>query len=251
MLRFATLATIRAGWAGAAGERVLGRGRQRSDKIVLRWEKDMKSVGCFVAALVLFIAASGVGPAHSQTPSAKAANGVDTNDKFADLRGEWRRAGAGFACAVKAPEKLEPNSALPEILARACSFLGPLALGDDAQAVTKALGAPHRSLPQPNGATASIYFLEQVGQYPYFVATVSKNRIVVLQVTGPVAAKGFSFNHVDLGATTDTLVQYFGQPNHLGPSGEKDTDLWTYNPWPFSFEVKGGHVTSIRIASPI
>jgi hypothetical protein len=96
-----------------------------------------------------------------------------------------------------------------------------------------------------------VYFLEQAGQYPYLVATVSKNRVVALQVTGPVAAKGYSFNHLDLGSSTDTLVQYFGQPNHLEPSSEKDTDLWTYRPWPFSFEVKGGHVTSIRIAEPI
>jgi hypothetical protein len=213
----------------------------------------MKPVGRFTATVVFLIAAMGLTPepVHLQTPGAKAAKSVETNNQFPDLRGEWRRAGAGFACVVKAPEKLQPGPALPVVLARACSFLGPLALGDDAQAVTKALGAPHRSLAQPNEATASVYFLEQAGNYPYFVATVSKNRIVALQVTGPVAAKGFSFNHVDLGATTDTLRQYFGQPNHLEPSGEKDTDLWTYNPWPFSFEVKGGRVTSIRIAEPI
>jgi hypothetical protein len=78
-----------------------------------------------------------------------------------------------------------------------------------------------------------------------------KNRVVALQVTGAVAAKRYSFNHIDLGSSTDTLVQYFGQPNHLEPSSEKDTDLWTYRSWPFSFEVKGGHVTSIRIAEPI
>jgi hypothetical protein len=210
----------------------------------------MKSVGCCAAAVVLFIAATGLSPepAHPQTPGGKAANTIDTNIKFADLRSEWRRAGAGFACVVKPPEKLRSDKALPEFLARACSFLGPLALGDDAQAVTKALGAPHRSLPQSNGATASVYFLGQSGQYPYFVATVSKNRIVALQLSGSVAAKGFSFNHVDLGATTDTLVRYFGQPNHRQPSGEKGTDLWAYGPWPFSFEVNGGRVTSIRIA---
>ena len=67
-------------------------------------------------------------------------------------------------------------------------------------------------------------------------------------MTGPAAAKGYSFDHVELGMTTAELLQYFGQPYHLEPSSEKDTDLWTYNPWPFSFEVKGGRVTSIRIA---
>ena len=94
------------------------------------------------------------------------------------------------------------------------------------------------------------YFLEQREHYPYLVATVSKQRIVALQVTGPSAAKEYGFNHVELGATTDTLVSYFGQPNHVEPTELKDTELWNYPPWPFSFEVKGGHVTSIRISEP-
>jgi hypothetical protein len=46
------------------------------------------------------------------------------------------------------------------------------------------------------------------------------------------------------------LMQFFGQPNHIEPSGEKGTELWTYNPWPFSFEVRDGHVSSIRIREP-
>jgi hypothetical protein len=41
---------------------------------------------------------------------------------------------------------------------------------------------------------------------------VAKNRIIALQVTGPAATQGYSYNHVDLGATTATLVQVFGSP---------------------------------------
>jgi hypothetical protein len=51
-------------------------------------------------------------------------------------------------------------------------------------------------------------------------------------------------------AGLDTLVQYFGQPSRSEPSEEKDTELWTYAAQPFSFEVRGGHVTSIRIREP-
>jgi hypothetical protein len=179
----------------------------------------MSSVGRLGVALVVVAVATALSPAaHPQSVADKPGNAVGINNTSSGLRGEWRRAGAGFACAVKAPEKLEPNSAMPDVLTRACTFLGPFALGDDARSVTKALGAPHRTLPQPGGATASAYFLEQAGHYPYLVVTVAKNRIVALQVTGPVAAKGYSFNHVDLGAGTDTLVEYFGQPNHLEPS---------------------------------
>jgi hypothetical protein len=202
-----------------------------------------RTVFAFSAVAAVFLAGLGFGTAHSQAP------GGEPADKATELRGEWRRAGAGFACKVAVAGKLAPEQIKPEILSRACLHMGPFVVGDDASALT-ALGAPHRTLPQPKGATALVYFLEKAGQYPYLVATVSKQKIVALQVSGPAAAKGYSFNHVELGAGTDALQQYFGPPGHLGPSGEKDTDLWTYNPWPFSFEVRDGHVTSIRITDP-
>jgi hypothetical protein len=204
------------------------------------------------AVAVLLFAALGLSPdpAHSRASGGTTGNPIGGGIKATDLRGEWLRAGPGFACKVGVGEKLPPELINSDILARACLHMGPFVIGDDAQALVTALGAPHRALPQPNGAKASIYFLEQAGQYPYLVATVSKNRIVALQVTGPVAAKGYAFNHIDLGAATDTLVQYFGQPNHLEPSSEKGTELWAYRPWPFSFEIRDGHVTSIRIADP-
>jgi hypothetical protein len=215
----------------------------------------MKSDGCFAArtfprwSLVIVVLLAGLDGNLATAQPAGAAKTVDKGVKATDLRGEWQRAGAGFACKV-APGKLPPELIKPDILTRACLHLGPFVIGDDAQALTTALGAPHRSLPQPNGAVASIYFLETADHHPYLVATVAKQKIIALQVTGPVAAKGYDFNHIDLGVSTDTLIRYFGQPNHLDQSTEKDTDLWTYRPWPFSFEVKGGHVTSIRIAEP-
>jgi hypothetical protein len=43
---------------------------------------------------------------------------------------------------------------------------------------------------------------------------------------------------------------YFGAAIQTKPSGEKDTDLWSHRPWPFSLEVKSGLVTSVRIADP-
>jgi hypothetical protein len=68
--------------------------------------------------------------------------------------------------------------------------------------------------------------------------------------TRPAAAKGYTYNHIDLGVPADTLVHFFGQPTRFEPSEEKGTELWTYNPWPFSFEVRDGHVSSIRIREP-
>jgi hypothetical protein len=210
------------------------------------------------AVLVLFCTTSGVWsldvgrPASaSGTADESAGNAKAGSDGgVGELRGEWHRAGPGFVCQVAAPHRLPPEAIKPEVLERACLHIGPFVIGAESATLQPVVGAPSRTLPQPKGATASVYFLESPGHYPYLVATVSQDRIVALQITGVAAAKGFSFNHVDLGASTDALIQYFGQPKHLQPSSEKETDLWSYTPWPFSFEVKDGHVTSIRIADP-
>ena len=48
-------------------------------------------------------------------------------------------------------------------------------------------------------------------------------------------------------------VYFVGQRDHypyLVATVLKGTELWAYRPWPFSFEVTAGHVTSIRISEP-
>ena len=201
------------------------------------------------ALLAVLLISMSLPAAHAQTGAVKAPAASGKVHHVTELRGEWRRNGPAFVCTVPAG-KLAPSEVNPDMLARACQHMGPFVVGDDVQVLKATLGAPHRTLPQPNGAQALLYFLEQREHYPYFVATVSKNRIIALQVTGTAAAKSYDFNHIDLGMTSDALVQVFGQPSHFEPSEEKDTELWTYGVWPFSFEVRGGHVTSIRIREP-
>jgi hypothetical protein len=198
----------------------------------------------------LAVAIVAAGLSFESASSQPAGAAADNAGKLRDIHGEWERAGAGFACKVGPTARIAAQAIKPELLTRACLHLGPFVVGDDAQVLKTAFGAPPRTLSQPNGAIAWVYFLEKPEQYPYLVAVISKNRIFALQVTGPSAAKGYTYNHIDLGATTDTLVQYFGQPSHFEPSEEKDTELWTYGPQPFSFEVRGGHVSSIRIHEP-
>ena len=198
----------------------------------------------------LAVAIVAAGLSFESANSQPVAPAADNAAKFRDLHGEWRRAGAGFACVVGPATKLAPEAVTPDILSRACLHMGPLMVGDSAQVLKNTLGAPHKTLPQPDGATALIYFIEAADHYPYLVVTVAKNRIIALQLTGPAAAKGYTYNHIDLGVPADTLVQFFGQPTHFEPSEEKGTELWTYNPWPFSFEVRDGHVSSIRIHEP-
>ncbi len=62
--------------------------------------------------------------------------------------------------------------------------------------------------------------------------------------------KDYSFNHTNLGDSTETLTRYFGAASQVTKSDLPETDVWHYGPWPFSFEVKAGRVTSIRIVDP-
>jgi hypothetical protein len=160
------------------------------------------------------------------------------------------RVAAGFSCRIPAMKDIPPDKLNPEDVAKACQHMGRFRIGEAAQTLKSVLGEPSRTTPQPRGATGWVYFLDGPDRYPYLVAAILNDRIIGLQVTGPARARDFSFNHLDLGAGTDTLLKYFGQPVRTQPSGVKDVDLWTYTPWPFSFEVTAGHVTSILITEP-
>ncbi len=162
----------------------------------------------------------------------------------------WRRSGPGFACITAPPKGAPPGAVDPDKLALPCLHMGPFAIGGDPRTLTSVLGAPHRTLPQPKGPEAMVWFLEQRDHYPYFIASVRNDRIAALQVTGPAPAKGYGFNHVNLGDSTETLTRYFGQAFRVSKSDLPNTDVWHYGPWPFSFEVNSGRVTSIRIVDP-
>jgi hypothetical protein len=168
----------------------------------------------------------------------------------ADLEAEWVRQGNNFTCRTKPTPatKLSRDEILAQIT-HACLRMGPLAVGDEAKLIEPMLGKPARTLARPNDTTALVFFLGQSGNLPYHVVTVQQDRIVALQISGSEGAERFSFNQIGLGTTSGALLERFGRPLQSGPSGSKDTELWSYNPWTFSFEVTGGRVTSIRIAA--
>ncbi|MGM4958660.1 hypothetical protein ACT4MK_25635 [Bradyrhizobium barranii] len=163
-----------------------------------------------------------------------------------ELRGQWLRVGQTFACKVEAGKRITPPD--PDVLSLACQRMGALGFGISEASLKAALGEPHRRLPQPNNATAYVYFLGKTDQLPYLAAVVKANRVVALQVSGPAPIAAYSFNQINLGASIEKLKAQFGGPFRVGPSGLEKTDL--YEPWPFSFEVREDRVTSIRISDP-
>jgi len=165
-----------------------------------------------------------------------------------ELRGQWLREGQTFVCKVEAGKRVGAPDV--DLLSFACQRMGALGVGISEASLKAALGEPHRELPPANNATNYVYFLGKADQFPYLAATVKANRVIALQISGPAPAPGYSFNQINLGDSTEKLMAQFGGPFHVGPSGLETTELWTYHPWPFSFEVREDRVTSIRISDP-
>lgn len=165
-----------------------------------------------------------------------------------ELRGQWLRVGQTFACKVEAGKRVAAPD--PDILSFACQRMGALGVGISEASLKAVLGEPHRKLPPANNATNYVYFLGKADQFPYLAATVRANRVDALQISGPAPVAAFSFNQINLGDGTEKLLAQLGSPFHVGPSGLEKTELWTYGPWPFSFEVRENRVTSIRISDP-
>src|SRR5258708_1797305 len=65
-----------------------------------------------------------------------------------ELRGEWQRAGASFACQVATQQQLPSEAIKPDVLMKACLHMGPLVIGGQARTLNSIAAASHHTLPQ-------------------------------------------------------------------------------------------------------
>jgi len=193
-----------------------------------------------VALLLVALASLNACASPSGAPAPGQLRQHETDER---LHGEFQRAGAGFACDVPAP--LTPQQA-ERLKEENCLWLGRLSVGQQAAVLEPLLGQPDRLIPQQKGAVAQVYFSKAATGY--LVATVVENRIAALQVTGEQPFGDWSFNRVTLGMTLSQLQEIMGVPMSKTNVPDIGAELWSYTPFPFSFEIKGGRVISIRIA---
>jgi hypothetical protein len=69
-----------------------------------------------------------------------------------------------------------------------------------------------------------------------------------VQVTGVPWPGAWTFAGLTLGALQATVANRLGAPMQTQKTGDAGTVQWNYGPWTFSFEIKDGVVSSIRIA---
>ena len=164
-------------------------------------------------------------------------------------RGYYKRSGPGFGCVIGPSEKLSPEQ-IKALSEHACMRIGPLVVGMEAAALTALLGQPARQIQGPKDTMVWAYFFGKTNDDPYLLASIWKDRLVAIQVTGRLPADKYVFNGITLGATAESVTKQLGKPMRVGPSSLPNTDVWSYQPWTFSLELSGGRVTSIRVADP-
>jgi hypothetical protein len=164
-------------------------------------------------------------------------------------RGTFIRSGAGFACRTDPGEKLSPDQ-IKALSEHACLRIGPFVVGSKAAVLKSSLGEPNRTQRGAKDTTVWVYFFGKTNDAPYLVASIWHDRLVAIQITGRMPADDYGFNGIALGAATATVLKFLGKPMDVKPSSEPNTDVWSYQPWPFSLEVTNGQVNSIRVADP-
>jgi hypothetical protein len=195
------------------------------------------AITCAAAISILFQP----GVTHAQNKSAAL---IDS-----PYPGEFIRTGPSFACQIKAPSKLSPAE-IEKLSEHACLRIGALAVGNKVTMLKAALGEPSRIHPGRKEATAWVYFFGKTAAASYLVASVWHETLVALQVTGREPADAYGFSGIKLGDTAEAAIKRLGKPMVAQPTGEGTTEIWSYQPWPFSLEITDGHVTSIRVADP-
>src|SRR6266567_3793339 len=113
-------------------------------------------------------------------------------------RGYYKRTGPGFACVIGPSEKLSPEQ-IKALSEHACMRIGPLVVGMEAAALTSSLGQPARQIQGPKDTMVWAYFFGRTNDDPYLLASIWKDRLVAIQVTGRLPADKYVFNGITLG----------------------------------------------------
>jgi hypothetical protein len=87
----------------------------------------------------------------------------------------------------------------------------------------------------------------------YLVALINHlGTVQVIQLSGKPTdtSEFFPFSSITLGTTKDKLLEIMGNPSSIIPAPQVQGKLWSYEPFPFSFEVVNDVVHSVRVHAP-
>ncbi|MFC1620600.1 tetratricopeptide repeat protein [Candidatus Neomarinimicrobiota bacterium] len=130
--------------------------------------------------------------------------------------------------------------------------IGNLQIGDSLHHIEKELGEMFDVRSNENGSESRVYHLRtSFKKYPsYLVLTHLEGIVKAIQISGFQTDEPYSFSTIRLGLSKRYLKKVLGPPASVAPVEEITADLWSYEPYPFDFEIIKGVVFSIRVREP-
>lgn len=200
-------------------------------------------IGGLAAAMVALTAAA---PAASSEALA--------STRATAIVGKFKRSGSGFACVFT----LRDGVTIDDVSADGpCMRTGPVVLGLPKKEAEESLGRPLTTI-EDRGDTVFIYPLTWSGApktsdlLAYAaVAYDTQDLVKLIQLSGEKtpSAGDWAFSAVRLGDPDTAVLAAVGEPFSRSPVTDNGAELWDYRPWAFSFEIKNGKVTSIRLSA--
>jgi len=133
----------------------------------------------------------------------------------------------------------------------ACLHIGLISIGDEYAVIEGKYGSPKRTISQSGGREVKVYELRsKTNETTYLAITVKDNLINAIQVAGAKPDESFSFSSISIGDSPRRLIELLGKPSRSKLVEETGATLWSYEPFPFSFEIVEGEIYSIKIWNP-
>lgn len=186
--------------------------------------------------------------AFSFTSSAESHSGQSAQER--PVVGQFVRSGENsFGCVARAG--LSPTG---DPLSQ-CLVLGPVKIGTSEAEVRMQLGAPFAELDDGIGGVAYVHALSWGGApegsdpTTYLILSYDEaGNAKSIQLSGSERPSCcWQFSGLTVGDSSEAVIDALGVPFSRSDTGAHGASLWQYGPWPFSFEIAAGVVSSIRI----
>ena len=138
---------------------------------------------------------------------------------------------------------------------RDCLRIGPVRIGETLRDVAMRFGRAGKEVRQ-GPVTLRVWPVQMdvpAGtSLPYWVIGFDEDRRVVsIQLTGDKPLDRYAFSSLRLGDSESQVRRVLGEPAERQEVPGVGAEMWSWRPYPVSFEIKDGRVYSMRVSQAI
>jgi hypothetical protein len=168
--------------------------------------------------------------AHSQ----HSANSIPTN--------EYRYQNGALTCFTDSVSK---------DLQYPCLRIGSINIGDSYKSIVGKYGNPNQSFSQSDGKEIKLYHMRSKEvKLTHLALTVKEDLVIAISIAGAAPRESLPFSSINIGDNSNLIVEILGKPSSTKYVKETGATLWSYAPFPFSFDIVDNKVLSIKIWQP-